>query len=185
MPAEPAAPIVPEDLTAGDTVRETREQTDSTVAALAEAEAELAAARDRWLRSEAELQNYRRRAQRDVEEARRDAEDRALLETIECLDDLERALAAARDAGADPAWRQGVELVAQRMRETLNRGGVTMVSPVGEPFDPRVHEALIELPAPEGVPPGSVLHVERAGYRRGDRVLRAARVTVAAAPAGA
>jgi len=58
------------------------------------------------------------------------------------------------------------------------------VSPVGEPFDPRFHEALILVPAPAGTAPGTVLHVERTGYRRGDRVLRAARVAVAADPTG-
>jgi len=183
MPAEAATPTSPDAPAATVSPRSDTEGA-AAASALAEAVAELATARDRWLRSEAELQNYRRRAQRDVEEARRDAEDRALLETIECLDDLERALAAAREAGADPAWTQGVELVAQRMRDTLNRAGVATLSPVGEPFDPREHEALIELAAPDGVAPGSVLHVERAGYRRGDRVLRAARVTVAAAPTG-
>ena len=141
---------------------------------------ELAVVRDRWLRSEAELQNYRRRAQRDIEEARRSAEERALVEQIEVLDDLDRALTAARDAAAAAAWVQGVELVAQRLRDSLARAGVVAVNPAGEAFDPRFHEALIELPAPEGVAPGTVLHVERTGYRRGDRMLRASRVAVAA-----
>jgi molecular chaperone GrpE len=147
-------------------------------------EAEVAALRDRWLRAEAELQNYRRRAQRDLEEARRGAEERALLDVIEFLDDLERALSAAREAGGDAAWVQGVELVAQRMRDSLARAGVSPISPTGEAFDPRVHEALLELPAPEGATPGTVVQVLRTGYRRGERVLRAARVAVAAEPAG-
>jgi molecular chaperone GrpE len=145
-------------------------------------EAEIARLRDRWLRTEAELQNYRRRAQRDLEEARRGAEEQALLDTIGFLDDLERALAAAHETKADAAWVKGIELVAQRMRDSLARAGVTAVSPVSEPFDPRFHEALIELPAPENTAAGTVLHVERTGYRRGDRVLRPARVTVAAEP---
>ena len=155
------------------------------VEAPASPEAELAALRDRWLRAEAELQNYRRRAQRDVEEARRCAEERGLLDVIESLDDLERALTAARDAGGDAAWVQGVELVAQRMRDSLSRAGVTAVSPVNEPFDPRFHEAMLQMPAPEGTPPGTVLRVERTGYRRGDRMLRAARVVAAAEPGNA
>ena len=150
----------------------------------ADPETALAALRDRWLRTEAELQNYRRRAQRDVEETRRAAEDRALIEMIEYLDDLDRALAAAHAAGASAGWLQGVELVAQRMRDGLARAGVTAVAPAGEPFDPNLHEALLELPAPAGTAPGTVLHVERTGYRRGERVLRAARVTVAGEPAG-
>lgn len=142
--------------------------------------AELAQVRDRWLRTEADLQNYRRRAQRDVEEARRSAEERAIVEQIEVLDDLDRALSAAREAGAAAAWVQGVDLVAQRLRDSLTRAGVIAVNPVGEPFDPRFHEALIELPAPPDAAPGTILHVERTGYRRGERMLRAARVAVAA-----
>lgn len=142
--------------------------------------AELAQVRDRWLRTEADLQNYRRRAQRDVEEARRNAEERAIVEQIEVLDDLDRALSAAREAGAASAWVQGVDLVAQRLRDSLTRAGVIAVNPVGEAFDPRFHEALIELPAPPDAAPGTILHVERTGYRRGERMLRAARVAVAA-----
>src|SRR5437867_6461092 len=70
--------------------------------------------KDRWLRAEAELQNFRRRAQRDLEEARQLVEERGLLTVLEQLDDLERALEAARGAGAPERWVQGVELVAQR-----------------------------------------------------------------------
>jgi len=157
---------------------------ETSATPVSDPDAALAALRDRWLRTEADLQNYRRRAQRDVEEARRGAEDRALLDVIEYLDDLERALSAAREAGAQAAWVQGVELVAQRMRDGLSRAGVVAVTPMGEAFDPRFHEALIEMPAPEGTPAGTVLHVERTGYRRGDRMLRAARVAVAGEPAG-
>ena len=93
------------------------------VAAAPDPAAELAAVRDRWLRTEADLQNYRRRAQRDIEEARRGAEERALVEQIEVLDDLDRALGAAREAGAAMAWVAGVELVAQRLRDGLARAG--------------------------------------------------------------
>jgi len=143
-----------------------------------------AALRDRWLRTEADLQNYRRRAARELEDARRGAEERVLLELIDYLDDLERALSAARTAGGDAMWVQGVELVAQRMRDGLARAGVEPVQPAGEPFDPRFHEALMQAPAGPGVEPGTVTHVERMGYRRGDRVLRAARVAVAAEHTG-
>jgi molecular chaperone GrpE len=150
-------------------------------AAPAEASAaeEAAAMRDRWLRAEAELQNYRRRAQRDLEEARRSAEEAVLIEVIGALDDLERALEAAGAAGADAAWSDGVRLVAQRLRELLARHGVVPVDPVGEAFDPAFHEALLEVPAGEGVAPGQVVQVALRGSRRGQRALRAARVVVA------
>uniref|UniRef100_A0A832I484 Protein GrpE n=1 Tax=Eiseniibacteriota bacterium TaxID=2212470 RepID=A0A832I484_UNCEI len=139
--------------------------------------------RDRWLRAEAELQNYRRRAARDREEARRAAEDAGLLEMIAVLDDLERALAAAAEAGAPENWTQGVRLVVQRAKDALARAGVRVIDPRGEAFDPAFHDALIEVDAPEGVAPGHVVDVVLKGYARGDRALRAARVAVARAAA--
>ena len=135
--------------------------------------------RDRWLRSEAELQNYRRRAARDREESERRAEESVLLQILEQLDDLGRALSAAGEAGAGASWIEGVRLVAQKMRDTLSRYGVTLIETEGRTFDPEVHEAMLEVDPPPGVEPGAVVHVERRGYRRGGRVLRAARVVVA------
>jgi molecular chaperone GrpE len=135
--------------------------------------------KDRWLRAEAELQNFRRRAARDWEEGRRLAEEGVLLEMVTVLDDLERALAAAEASGAASPWMEGVALVAQRIRDFLSRQGVTAEDPMGRPFDPAFHEALLELDAPDGAAPGSVVQVVHKGYRRGERALRAARVVVA------
>jgi molecular chaperone GrpE len=140
--------------------------------------------KDRWLRSEAELQNFRRRAARDREESRRAAEESVLLELVTVLDDLERALGAADASAAGASWLEGVQLVAQRMRDILARAGVQPEDPVGRPFDPAFHEALLEVDAPEGAAPGSVVQVIHKGYRRGERSLRPARVVVARAVAG-
>ncbi len=137
--------------------------------------------KDRWLRAEAEIQNTRRRAARDRDDAVRASEDRILLDLIEVLDDLERALAAVPADPTAGAWSQGVVLTAQRMRDALARRGVVPVAAVGEPFDPTFHEALLEVPAAEGVAPGSVAQEVQRGYRRGERALRAARVVVARA----
>jgi molecular chaperone GrpE len=137
--------------------------------------------KDRWLRAEAELQNARRRAARDRDDAVRVAEDRVLIDVIELLDDLERALAALAPGQNTEPWAQGVALTAQRMRDALARRGVTVLATVGQPFDPALHEALLEVPAAEGVAPGSVAQEVLRGYRRGDRALRAARVIVARA----
>jgi len=150
----------------------------------AESQEDPQALRDRWLRAEAELQNTRRRAARDTEEARRSAEDSFLLQVVEYLDDLERGIASATTAGASPAWVQGFELVAQRMRDALARAGVTRLEPVGQHFDPHLHEALIAVPAGADAEAGTVLEVIRHGYRRGDRVLRHARVAVAGSSEG-
>ena len=140
--------------------------------------------KDRWLRAEAELQNFRRRASREWEEGRRMAEEGVLLEMVAALDDLDRALEAARSSGGSGAWIEGVTLVAQRLRDGLARRGVTVEDPLGQPFDPAFHEALLEVDAPAGAAPGTVVQVAHKGYRRGERALRAARVVVARTPAG-
>ncbi len=112
------------------------------------------------------------------------AEESVLLEMVGTLDDLDRALASTASAGAPDAWTQGVTLVAQRVRDFLARQGVSAEDPLGQPFDPAFHEALLEVDAPEGVAPGTVVQVAHKGYRRGARPLRVARVVVARAPAG-
>jgi molecular chaperone GrpE len=158
---------------------------EATAAAAAAPVEDPSVLRDRWLRAEAELQNVRRRAAREREEARRALEESHLLELIGVLDDLERALDARPGGEAPEPWMQGVRLVAGRIRDLLARAGVRVIDPLGEPFDPMVHEALLEAEAPEGIPPGHVAHVVHKGYARGDRALRAARVVVArAASAG-
>ena len=149
-------------------------------AAAAEA-AEAVEYKDRWLRAEAEMQNVRRRAARDREEAIAASENRMLLELVELLDDLERALASAGAEQREAAWAQGVALTAQRMRDALARWNVQPIETAGRPFDPHWHEALTEIDAPEGIAPGHVAQEVLKGYRRGDRTLRAARVVVARA----
>ena len=137
--------------------------------------------KDKWLRAEAEIQNVRRRLMREREDAVRVSEDRILLDVIGLLDDLERAMAALPPEQAAGPWAQGVALTAQRMRDTLARHGVTAVPSVGERFDPAFHDALLEVPAPEGIAPGHVAQEVQRGYQRENRALRAARVVVAKA----
>jgi molecular chaperone GrpE len=134
---------------------------------------------DRWLRAEAEFQTFRRRAQRDVEEARRSAEEAVLRDLISALDDLERALGALPEDATRAGWAQGVALTAQRIRDVLARYGVEVIDPLGAPFDPAFSEAILEVDPPDGVAPHAVVQVVQKGYRRGTRALRAARVLVA------
>ena len=177
--AEEEAPSKPESSRDAGIAPETRaagESAATSAGAPTESPQDL---KDRWLRAEAELQNFRRRAQRDLEEARRSTEERVLLEVISFLDDLERGLEAAREAGAPDPWVQGIQLVAQRMADYLASLGITPAYPLGERFDPEYHEALLEVDAPPGTEPGEVVQVVRRGYTRDGRALRAARVVVA------
>jgi molecular chaperone GrpE len=135
--------------------------------------------KDRWLRAEAEVQNTRRRMLRDRDDAVRASEERILLDMVEVLDDLERALAALLPDQAANAWAQGVALTAQRLRDALARRGVTPIATVGQLFDPAFHDALLEAAPPEGIRPGAVVQEVQKGYARDGRALRAARVVVA------
>ena len=156
--------------------------TTNPVAAL---EADLAQAVDARLRAEAELVNARRRALREIEDAERRGAERMLAPVLAVADDLDRALEAAAQAGeGEGALAQGVALVLSRLTEKLAAEGVTPIVPIGEPFDPRLHEALSHAPHPT-VPAGQVSQVIGRGWRHGDRLMRAARVLVSSGPAPA
>jgi molecular chaperone GrpE len=140
-------------------------------------EAELARARDAHLRAEADLQNARRRAARDLEEGERRGEARALGSYLALLDDLARALEAAAQAGESGPLVEGVKLVLTRAADELARLGVTVIDPLGAPFDPNQHEALLAATSDDH-PAGHVTQVVARGYRQGERLLRPARVIV-------
>jgi molecular chaperone GrpE len=140
----------------------------------AELAAELARVKDERLRAEADLQNVRRRAARESEEAERRGEARAFGALLSLIDDLERARAAAPGEGP---LAEGVAMVLLRAMDELSRLGITAIDPQGAPFDPREHEALLSGDSGEH-PAGTVSQVIARGYRHGDRLLRPARVAV-------
>lgn len=143
----------------------------------------LRAREEELLRALAELTNVHRRRKQETEQSIRYAQESLLRDLLPVLDDLERALAAARDAdGRDGPIRSGVALVRDRLVKLLEREGLMAIRPVGHPFDPTLHDAIATQPAPRGVLPGTVLDVAQAGYRLKDRVLRHAKVVVAGAP---
>ncbi len=139
----------------------------------------LAALEDRLLRTAADFENFKKRAARERQEYVALANERLLAELLPVLDDLERALAAAEEH-EEARLEDGVRLVHRSLAALLERHGVTAISTDGK-FDPHVHEALLSQPSE--AEEGSVLDVVQKGYRLGDRVVRPARVIVAAAPA--
>ncbi len=142
--------------------------------------AALEAERDEHLndlkRVAAEFENYRKRAARDQESLVARAHERLVKELLPVLDDLERALAAAEEH-EEATLEEGVRLVHRELADALAREGLAEIETNGV-FDPHVHEALLSQPSNQDV--GSVLEVVQKGYRLGDRVLRPARVVVAA-----
>ena len=127
----------------------------------------------------ADFDNYRKRAARDQESLVARAHERLVKELLPILDDLERALEAA-EQHEEARLEEGVRLVHRSLRDALAREGLAEIETDGR-FDPYVHEAL--LAQPSEAEEGSVIQVIQRGYRLGDRVLRPARVVVAAAEA--
>jgi molecular chaperone GrpE len=148
-------------------------------AALAKENAEL---KDRVLRTLAEMENLRRRTEREVADSRTYAITSFARDLVGVADNIQRALDAVRDSGAvlegpAKALVDGVELTERELLKVLEKNGVKKFDPKGEKFDPNLHQAMFEVPDAR-VPSGSVVQVVQPGYAIGDRVLRPALVGV-------
>jgi molecular chaperone GrpE len=129
-------------------------------------------------RTQADFENYRKRVARETAAARDRGVGSLAKELLPALDNLDRALDGAAE---DDPLLQGVRLVRNELKAALSRTGIQSFCPLGEPFDPEVHEAVATAEqAPGGSPSGTVVEVYQDGYRLGDGVLRPARVVVAA-----
>ncbi|MAT84379.1 MAG: nucleotide exchange factor GrpE [Gammaproteobacteria bacterium] len=140
--------------------------------------------RDQALRAQAEAENTRRRAARDVENAHKFALEKFAGDLLPVLDSLEKAVEVAAGSEAAASIAEGVELSLKLFLSVLEKHGVERIDPAGAPFDPQVHEAMAMVPS-EHAEPNSVLEVMQAGYLLNGRVVRAAKVVVARAPDGA
>ncbi len=179
-----AAPEVQADEDGGNVDGGTEAAVDVAPAEQLEPEDELTVAqreRDEYLglakRTQADFENYRKRAAKDAAAAGSRARIGLIREFLPVLDNLERALGVAPE-GAHDAFVEGVRLVHRDLHGALVRAGVQTIEPQGQPFDPNVHEALSTRPQ-EGAAPGTVLDVIEKGYRTADLVVRPARVVVA------
>lgn len=157
--------------------------------AIARLEAEKADLTERLLRLAADMDNLRKRTERDLAEAGRYAIARFAADMLTVADNLRRALEAVpgelREAGDNGAAAliEGVEMTARELDRLLAKHGVERIVAEGERFDPHRHQAMFEVPDPN-VAPGTVVQVVQDGYTIGDRVLRAAMVGVAKAAPG-
>lgn len=144
---------------------------------------QLAAAKDDQLRVQAEMQNLRRRAERDVENAHKFGLEKLINGLLPVLDNFDRAITAVpADAVADneslKGLLEGVELTRKSAIDVLTRFSVEVLEPFGEPFDPQFHEAMTMVPSATAEP-NSVVDVLQKGYRLNGRLLRAAMVVIA------
>lgn len=147
-------------------------------AALAAAESRALESRDLYMRALAELDNVRKRASRDIEQAHKYGVERIANDLIGVKDSLELGLASA--ASAD-TLREGTRATLQLLAKALEKAGVTEIIPQGEQFNPELHEAIVMQPSAEHVP-DSIVQVVQKGYQLNGRLLRPARVIVAKQP---
>jgi molecular chaperone GrpE len=151
---------------------------------IAELETQAAALKDKYLRAHAEMENTRRRAEKDVADARNFSIAGFARDMLAVADNLGRALEAV-----DPALREaadatlkglleGVELTSRELAKTLEKHGVRLLDPLNQKFDPNFHQAMFEVPD-DSVPSGTVKQVVQPGYAIGERVLRPALVGIA------
>jgi molecular chaperone GrpE len=168
--------------TAASEADEAAEQIGQLEAQVATLEAEKKDNWDKFLRATADLENFRKRSRRDVEDARISSASNVLKEMLPVMDNLERALQHAADAtGEAAAIRDGVKLVMRQFTQALAKCDVAPVEALGKPFDPNLHEAIQQLPTAD-YEPGCVAAVLQTGYTIKERLLRPAMVVVATAP---
>lgn len=138
-------------------------------------EQEKAELKDKWLRAVAELENYKKRTRREIDDAVFRTRQDLLSAFLPTVDNIERALELAK---GNEQLHKGIQMVAHEFITALARFGIEPVPAVGHPFDPAIHEALQQMDVPDH-PPGVVIREWEKGYRQGDRLLRPARVVIA------
>lgn len=144
---------------------------------LEQAQAEAASLRDKWLRAVADLDNYKKRVKRDIDDANHRAVQNLLGSFLPVGDNLERALSVA-PPDTNEQLLKGIEMVRQEFLGALAKHGIKAIESVGRPFDPNMHDALQQMDTPDFAPGIVMLEYEK-GYLRGDKLLRPARVIVA------
>ncbi len=147
-------------------------------------ETELAEAQGRALRAQAELENFRKRSRREIEEGQKYSKIPLIRDLLPVIDNLERALEAASQDAAAGTLKEGVQMVAQQLQSMLAQHHCVPIDAEGTPFDPNFHEAISELPHPD-VERGHIAIVHQVGYRVHDRVVRPSQVIVSSGPAEA
>lgn len=145
-------------------------------------EEQLAEAKDQMLRAQAEMQNVRRRAEQDVQKAHKFALEKFVGDLLAVVDSLERGLELADPNNeAIKPMRDGMQLTFKQLMDTLQRYNITRIDPLGQPFNPELHQAM-SMEESASAEPDSVLRVFQCGYSINERLLRPAMVVVSRAP---
>ncbi len=137
----------------------------------------------KYLRAQAEMETARRRWRQELEEMRKYQAMPVVKDLLPSLDNLRRAVDAAKAGTSVEALKTGVEMVLKQIDEVLAKNGAQPIAALGQPFDPNLHEAITQIPTSDQPPMHVVLEAER-GYQMHDRVVRPSKVGVAVSPAG-
>ena len=138
---------------------------------------EIAALKDQLLRRAAEFENVKRRSARDVENAHKFGAEKLISDLLPVVDSLEKALELASETQGAEAMTEGIDLSVKMFLDALEKNGLSVIDPLGEPFDPSQQEALAAVPN-EDAEPNTVMEVIQKGYSLNDRLVRAAKVVV-------
>jgi molecular chaperone GrpE len=157
--------------------RELELEVDTLSQELDKVRSELEETKDKFLRGLADFDNYRKRVNREREQMVRCANEDLIKRLLEVVDNLERALAAASDTHDLEAFKKGVELIYQHLKEVLTKEGLCPIACLGEVFDPNFHEAVMALEK-EGEEPEKVIEEVQKGYTLDGRVIRPSKVVV-------
>lgn len=141
--------------------------------------AELAQLKEQLLRRAAEFENFKRRTREEKDLLMKYGAEGVLRDLLPVLDDFDRSIAAAREHNDLEALRSGIEIIHGKLLRVLEHRGLRPIDAMGKPFDVDFHDALLQMPSAEAAP-GTVLDVVEKGYMLHDRVIRHAKVTVAA-----
>jgi molecular chaperone GrpE len=144
---------------------------------------EVEAGKDRYLRLMAEFDIYKRRSSKEYERLISGANEKLVLEMVEVRENFERALKSGEAGGDFAPFYEGMRLIFSKYDEVLSRNGLTAFAEVGEPFDPMIHDALMNAPNAK-VPADSIAEVFERGYRLKDKVIKHARVIVSSGSGG-
>jgi len=127
-----------------------------------------------WQRAQADFINYKKRCEQEKDEVKQFGNATLILSILPVLDDLERALASVSDDIAGLTWVEGVKLILRKFQAILESQGISDIKAIGQPFDPRFHEAVMRVPGKEGI----VVDEMQKGYKLKDRVIRPSMVVV-------
>lgn len=158
--------------------KKSKKEENNNIDALEEVEASLAEAKDKYLRLFAEFENYKKRNNKERLDLMSTAAQSTLLKIIPVLDDFDRAKKSAEDENTAEQLSDGILMVYNKLYKVLDNMGLTPMETTGVAFDPEIHEAITEIPAPTEDQKGMIIDTVETGYELNDKIIRFAKVVV-------